>query len=122
MKNVDKLTDTLIHIEHVLEKNIPKGYHEIVQEYVNQNMVAIGFYFIDLVVLALVAFFIIKWCKRYTEDTKHDEENKFWVRFVTIIVLFFLIVAGFNLLGSMLDAAQRVVSPNWFILQKLLSK
>lgn len=122
MKNVDKLTDTLIHIEHVLEKNIPKGYHEIVQEYVNQNMVAIGFYFIDLVALALVAFFIIKWCKRYTEDVKHDEEDKFWVRFVTIIVVFFLIVAGFSLLSRMLDAAQRVVSPNWFILQKLLSK
>ena len=122
MKNVDKLTDTLIHIEHVLEKNIPKGYHEIVQEYVNQNMVAIGFYFIDLVALALLAFFIIKWCKRYTEDIKYDEENKFWVRFVTIIVVFFLIIAGFSLLSCMLNAAQRAVSPTWYILQKLLSK
>lgn len=122
MNNVDKLTDTLIHIEHVLEKNIPKGYHEIVQEYVNQNMVALGFYFIDLVALALIAFFIIKWCKRYTEDTRHDEENKFWVRGVTIIAVVLLILVGFGLLSSMLDAAQRIVSPNWYILQRLLHK
>lgn len=122
MNNVDKLTDTLIHIEHVLEKNIPKGYHEIVQEYVNKNIVSIGFYFIDLVALALIAFFIVKWCKRYTEDTKHDEEEKFWARGATIIAVIFLIVGGFALLGCMLDATQRVVSPNWYILQKLLHK
>lgn len=60
MKNVDKLTDTLIHIEHVLEKNIPKGYHEIVQEYVNQNIVTAVVSIVALIVIAILTVFIIK--------------------------------------------------------------
>lgn len=116
MKNVDKLTDTLIHIEHVLEKNIPKGYHEIVQEYVNQNIVKAAVSIIGLIVVVILTVFIVKKYFSLSQKARDNYETEIMVYIVVAVF-----ICGFC--SSMLvGALEHVVAPNWFILQKLLSK
>lgn len=116
MNNADKLTDTLIHIEHVLEKNIPKGYHEIVQEYINQNVVTAVVSIVVLIsVIALTVFIIKKYCN-LQEETKNNYEL---LLFGYMIIA--ALVCGYCFM-SFVNALQHVVAPNWYLLQRLFHK
>lgn len=116
MNNVDKLTDTLIHIEHVLEKNIPKGYHEIVQEYMNQNIVTAVVSIVALIVIVILTVFIIKKYYSLTPTARYDNDTLFWLYMIFAIFA----VSCFGVLLTV--SVRHAVAPNWFILQKLLSK
>lgn len=116
MKNADRLTDTLIHIEHVLEKNIPKGYHEIVQEYMNQNIVTAIVSIVALIVVVLLTVFIVKKYYSLSEEIREDNYMLFWLYIV------FAIVAVLSFGAWLTVSAQHAVAPNWFILQQLLHR
>lgn len=116
MNNVDKLTDTLIHIEHVLEKNIPKGYHEVVQEYINQNIVAAIVSIIALIAVVILTVFIIKKYYSLSPKARDDNDIFFW------LYIIFAICAVIYLGVWLTISVQRAVAPNWYILQRLLNK
>lgn len=122
MKNVDKLTDTLIHIEHVLEKNIPTGYHEIVQEYVKQQSAAVICSAIGIIFMLLLIFIMIKWYKNKMQDERLDDEDRDSCLMMTLFIVGILVIFILFIAGGLADALQRAIAPNWFILQKLLSK
>lgn len=122
MSNADRLTDTLIHIEQVLENNIPKGYHEIVREYVIQQAVATICSLIVLVALAVLAFCIIKWYKKYVKDDEHTKDDKDGALWAAIIGITLILILVFFIGRGLVSSLQRVLSPNWYILQQLLHK
>lgn len=116
MKNVDKLTDTLIHIEHVLEKNIPKGYAELVREYQVRELFIGAICLIFGVILLVASLLLVRY---YWKNKDVIGEG------ISIIIL--LVVIAFAIFISILiyffiSRLANGLSPNLNMLKMLLHK
>lgn len=116
MKNIDKLTDTLIHVEHVLEQKIPKGYAELVREYQIREL------FIGIVLLVLgIALLVTSILLVRYFGKKSDTTDDFLPTLMMCLVIIFVVSAAISILTAIAYLANGL-SPNLSMLKMLLHK
>lgn len=124
MKNIDKLVDMIVHIERVLEKNIPTGYRQIVTEYVRQNMVPAVISGVLLIVLLIGLTYVIVQSIKLLNDYKI---HGYYINMGTFALIYFLafltlVIATLVDLTYFTKFIQRIVAPNWYIINRLIHK
>lgn len=117
---MNNLSNEIVHLSKVLEKQIPKGYHELVIEYVRQNIVnGVGNFLLALFLLGIVIAFIKVVIKNYLSgeegfffDEDHDETLALLICMIAAIGLSICAIAFFK--NSFTDL-QHVVAPNYYL-------
>lgn len=128
---MNNLSNEIVHLSKVLEKQIPKGYHEIVAEYVRQNITGAIY---DLLVMAfciLVVYFIIRTIKNANQNKKdsmffenYDDPD---ISMLGIIAVPVVVIIGIAVLiifvSAFLDirtAIQQAVAPNYYLIKSFI--
>lgn len=126
---MNNLANEIAHISKVLEKNIPKGYHQLVTEYVRQSVVsAVGNLLLMFFLLGIVISFITIVLKSYYE---HHENMIFedygdltdaGAMIVGIggflsMILFIVVIFAFT---SMFTEIEHAVAPNYYLIKSFL--
>ncbi|WDT64723.1 hypothetical protein NV391_06910 [Companilactobacillus crustorum] len=128
---MNNLSNEIVHLSKVLEKQIPKGYHEIVAEYVRQNITGAIY---DLLVMAfciLVVYFIIRTIKNANQNKKdsmffenYDDPD---ISMLGIIAVPVVVIIGIAVLiifvSAFLDirtAIQHAVAPNYYLIKSFI--
>lgn len=128
---MNNLSNEIVHLSKVLEKQIPKGYHEIVAEYVRQNITGAIY---DLLVMAfciLAVYFIIRTIKNANQNKKdsmffenYDDPD---ISMLGIIAVPVVVIIGIAILiifvSAFLDirtAIQQAVAPNYYLIKSFI--
>ncbi|MQS97028.1 hypothetical protein [Companilactobacillus halodurans] len=128
---MNNLSNEIVHLSKVLEKQIPKGYHEIAAEYVRQNITGAIY---DLLVMAfciLVVYFIIRTIKNANQNKKdsmffenYDDPD---ISMLGIIAVPVVVIIGIAILiifvSAFLDirtAIQQAVAPNYYLIKSFI--
>jgi len=121
--------DEIAHISKVLEKNIPKGYHQLVTEYVRQSVVsAVGNLLLMFFLLGIVISFITIVLKSYYEHHKnmifedYGDLTDAGAMIVGIggflsMILFIVVIFAFT---SMFTEIEHAVAPNYYLIKSFL--
>lgn len=129
---MNNLSNEIVHLSKVLEKQIPKGYHEIVTEYVRQNIASALYDLLAIVICLLVAYFIIRIAARAVQDKEgsvffdsgYSEPDLssfgavavFGAVLVSIAILIIFIAAFLNVQ----TAIQHAVAPNYYLIKSFI--
>lgn len=125
---MSNLSNEIVHLSKILEKQIPKGYHEIATEYVRQNIAGAIYDLLAMVLCILVVYFIIRTAIKAYRNKKNSmffEKNN-WTdpdlnALGAAIVISF--VTLFIFIGTFLDiqtAIQHAVAPNYYLIKSFI--
>ncbi|MQS52159.1 hypothetical protein [Companilactobacillus mishanensis] len=140
---MDKISDELVTITKTLEHQIPKGYHEIVLEYVRQNIVSL---IVQSIILILILILLISGITYFTHCWRHPgnwlvtpemdietsrygdkrhvdkqltNDGVIYQLFGTIAIMISLAVI-IILLAVMTSHIQHIVSPNYYLIKSFI--
>ena len=128
---MNNLSNEIVHLSKVLEKQIPKGYHEIVAEYVRQNITGAIYDLLVMVFCILVVYFIIRTIKNANQNKKdsmffenYDDPD---ISMLGIIAVPVVVIIGIAVLiifvSAFLDirtAIQQAVAPNYYLIKSFI--
>lgn len=130
---MSNLSNEIVRLSKILEKQIPKGYHEIVTEYVRQNIAGAIYDLLTIAICLLIVYFIARTAikaSKNKEDSLFFEKNNWTdpylnvigmlatfaggvICFVTLVVL---IVAFLDIQTSI----QHAVAPNYYLIKSFI--
>jgi len=128
---MDKLSSEIVHLSRILEKQIPKGYHEIATEYVRQNIVsAVSKTILVILLLMIVIIGTRILIEAYKNKSKsrlfsdsHFYENECKLNSLGIALI---IASGFCLVFALFElpdirtAIQHAVAPNYYLIKSFI--
>lgn len=128
---MNNLSNEIVHLSKILEKQIPKGYHELVIEYMRQNIVGAIY---DLLVMAfciLAVYFIIRTIKNANQNKKdsmffenYDDPD---ISMLGIIAVPVVVIIGIAMVITFIvaflniqTAIQHAVAPNYYLIKSFI--
>lgn len=128
---MNNLSNEIIRLSKILEKQIPKGYHELVIEYVRQNIVGSIY---DLLVMAfciLTVYFIIRTIKNANQNKKdsmffenYDDPD---ISMLGIIAVPVVVIIGIAMVITFIvaflnirTAIQQAAAPNYYLIKSFI--
>lgn len=124
---MNNLSNEIVHLSKVLEKQIPKGYHEIVTEYVRQNIVNGIFDVLEAMVVIFVLYLLIKVFVRSINNKEgfyyYEYEISLSGIFMNVGVATLSIILVFAFFYDLEHAAgsiQHAVAPNYYLIRSFI--
>ena len=124
---MNNLSNEIVHLSKVLEKQIPKGYHEIVTEYVRQNIVNGTYKVLEAIVCAFAFYLMIKFLLRLinNKDSFYYENSEVSLPGISLFagIVFLGIVLFILFITDLEDAAgniQHAVAPNYYLIKSFI--
>lgn len=132
---MSNLSNEIVRLSKVLEKQIPKGYHELVIEYVRQNVVGAIYDLITIFLCLIIGYFIVK---EVFKSYRNKETSLFFepIRFngtsyvlntigdvalgVAIIVGIIITILFLCSFINVLTSIQHAVAPNYYLIKSVI--
>lgn len=128
---MNNLSNEIVHLSKVLEKQIPKGYHEIVAEYVRQNITGAIYDLLVMTFCILVVYFIIRTIKNANQNKKdsmffenYDDPD---ISMLGIIAVPVVVIIGIAMVITFIvaflnirTAIQQAVAPNYYLIKSFI--
>jgi len=126
-RQLNNLSNEIMHLSKVLEKQIPKGYHEIVTEYVRKSMVSGTYKVLEAIACIFLLYFIIKFLLRsiHNKDGFYYEDYEVSLPGValfagTVFLGIILVVLFFTDLEGVATNFQHAVAPNYYLIKSFI--
>lgn len=129
----NNLSNEIVRLSKILEKQIPKGYHEIVMEYVRQNVVNIAYETTLLVVGIVILILSIKLLFKSFSDKENsalyylgratyggESYQMSGLGIVVTIACFISLAVIVSLLITIPTAIQHAVAPNYYLIKSFI--
>ena len=130
---MNNLSNEIIHLSKVLEQQIPKGYHEIMAEYVRQNIAGAIYDLLTIAICITIVFLIVKTVLKSTNNKENSIffENDYSTNpdinglgfsavigavIVSAIMLIVLVAAFLDIQ----TAIQHAVAPNYYLIKSFI--
>lgn len=129
---MNNLSNEIVHLSKILEKQIPKGYHEIVTEYMRQNIAGALYDLLTIAICLLVAYFVIKTAIKANQDKEnsvfyedgYSDPDLSGFGFLAVIIAAVICAAILIIfIAAFLDvqtAIQHAVAPNYYLIKSFI--
>jgi len=133
---MDNLANEIAHISKILEKEIPKGYHQLVVEYVRQSIAGVIIWSLVIGVCVTLAILLAKFwinsSKNKEKSFVYDAEQwrstveyelnlaGFVMAFLSAAFMVFVAITVSSSVGNIQTDIQQALAPNYYLIKSFL--